>query len=221
VQKLADSLTIAVPPSLPASMNFGMIFALARLRRKNIYCIQSGRIPVAARIQTYVFDKTGTLTEEGLCVMGVRVNTKSSMFDAFQSDVPKICPPNLNEAHSSQDPNLLLTEAMASCHAVTWIKVEKKDAKTETSLVGDPLDVQMFLSTGWTLDEENATETIAQRIRPKSGDYELCLLRRFDFNSQVMRASSIVMYSSDNTIRGFVKGAPEKIKELCLSNTVP
>lgn len=153
--------------------------------------------------------------------MGVRVNTKSSMFDAFQSDVPKICPPNLNEAHASQDPNLLLTEAMASCHAVTWIKIEKKDAKTETSLVGDPLDVQMFLSTGWTLDEENATETIAQRIRPKSGDYELCLLRRFDFNSQVMRASSIVMYSSDNTIRGFVKGAPEKIKELCLSNTVP
>ncbi len=39
VQKLADSITIAVPPSLPASMNFGMIFALARLRRRNIYCI--------------------------------------------------------------------------------------------------------------------------------------------------------------------------------------
>lgn len=49
-QKLADSLTIAVPPSLPASMNFGVVFALARLRLKKIYCIQSQRIPVAARI---------------------------------------------------------------------------------------------------------------------------------------------------------------------------
>lgn len=29
------------------------------------------------------------------------------------------------------------------------------------------------------------------------------------------------MYSTDQTIRGFVKGAPEKIKELCLPNTVP
>ena len=63
-------------------MNFGMIFALARLRRKNIYCIQSARIPVAARVQTYVFDKTGTLTEEGLCVMGVRVcNRLLSQFE--------------------------------------------------------------------------------------------------------------------------------------------
>lgn len=50
---------------------------------------------------------------------------------------------------------------MASCHAVTWIKIEKKDQKVESSLVGDPLDVQMFLSTGWTIDEENATDTIA------------------------------------------------------------
>ena len=74
----------------------------------------------------------------------------------------------------------------------------------------------MFLSTGWKIDEENATETIAQRIRPQEGDYELCLLKRFDFNSAVMRASSIVMYSSDKQVRSFVKGAPEKIKELCL-----
>jgi hypothetical protein len=32
--------------------------------------------------------------------------------------------------------------------------------------VGDPLDVEMFLSTGWKIDEDNATETIAQRITP-------------------------------------------------------
>jgi len=79
----------------------------------------------------------------------------------------------------------------------------------------------MFLSTGWKIDEENATETIAQKIRPQEGDYELCLLKRFDFNSAVMRASSIVMYSSDKQVRSFVKGAPEKIKELCLPNSVP
>ena len=70
-QKLADSLTIAVPPSLPASLNFGIIFALARLRIKKIFCIQHERIVLAARIQLFVFDKTGTLTEEGLSVMGV------------------------------------------------------------------------------------------------------------------------------------------------------
>ena len=34
-----DSITIAIPPSLIASMNFGMLFALARLRFQNIFCI--------------------------------------------------------------------------------------------------------------------------------------------------------------------------------------
>lgn len=38
-QKLMDSITIAIPPSLIASMNFGMLFALARLRFQNIFCI--------------------------------------------------------------------------------------------------------------------------------------------------------------------------------------
>lgn len=82
ILKLCDSITIAVPPSLPASMGIGMVYTLARLRKQKIYCIQSARIPVAARVQTYVFDKTGTLTEEGLCVMGARVcNRLSSKFE--------------------------------------------------------------------------------------------------------------------------------------------
>ena len=38
----------------------------------------------------------------------------------------------------------LLLEAMASCTAVTYV---------DGVLVGDPLDVSMFESTGWILDE--------------------------------------------------------------------
>ena len=37
-----------------------------------------------------------------------------------------------------------MVEAMASCTAITYVN---------ESLVGDPLDVQMFESTGWILDE--------------------------------------------------------------------
>jgi hypothetical protein len=37
-------------------------------------------------------------------------------------------------------------EALASCTAVTYV---------ENELVGDPLDVKMFQSTGWILDESN------------------------------------------------------------------
>ena len=40
----------------------------------------------------------------------------------------------------------LLVEAMASCTAITYVN---------GSLVGDPLDVQMFESTDWVLDESD------------------------------------------------------------------
>ena len=40
----------------------------------------------------------------------------------------------------------MFLEALASCHAITYV-----DGK----LVGDPLDVKMFESTGWIFDEAN------------------------------------------------------------------
>jgi cation-transporting ATPase 13A3/4/5 len=109
-----------------------------------------------------------------------------------------------------------MTEAMAVTHAITWLK-EEKDGKIEMNLVGDPLDVKMFECTEWILDEENTTEFIAQRMHPKDAslEYRISLLRRFDFTSQLMRASSIVMYDVDKIFRGFVKGAPEKLRDLC------
>jgi hypothetical protein len=39
---------------------------------------------------------------------------------------------------------------MASCHSVTLI---------EEKLSGDPMDVIMFVSTGWTLEEQSAEST--------------------------------------------------------------
>lgn len=53
----------------------------------------------------------------------------------------------------------------------------------------------MFLSTSWYLDEENTTATIQQRMRPSANsEYQLCLLRNFDFKSELMRASVLVMH---------------------------
>lgn len=67
-----DLITITVPPALPAAMSCGMIFAINRLRKRNIYCISPPRINLAGIIRTFVFDKTGTLTEDGLSVLGFR-----------------------------------------------------------------------------------------------------------------------------------------------------
>lgn len=65
-------ITITVPPALPAAMTIGTVFAINRLKRKEIYCISPPRVNVAGRVNLMVFDKTGTLTEDGLTVFGYR-----------------------------------------------------------------------------------------------------------------------------------------------------
>jgi cation-transporting ATPase 13A2 len=46
-------------------------------------------------------------------------------------------------------------------------------------------------------------------------------MRRFDFNSQVMRMSVITMNLQNNHVTAFVKGSPEKIKELSIPTSIP
>jgi cation-transporting P-type ATPase 13A2 len=54
-----------------------------------------------------------------------------------------------------------------------------------------------------------------------SQNYQLALIRRFDFSSKLSRMSVIVKNFSDNTFRAYVKGAPERLKELCDPSSIP
>jgi cation-transporting P-type ATPase 13A2 len=107
-----------------------------------------------------VFDKTGTLTEEGLSVLGFRgVDTAydgSVTFCPFTATANKISA-DTNSWWLFEDPQsyrnklpTLFLEALATCTAITYVGEE---------LVGDPLDVKMFESTGWVLDESNTSQT--------------------------------------------------------------
>jgi magnesium-transporting ATPase (P-type) len=58
-----DFLTIAVPPMLPIVLTLSNAASVARLLRKNIYCINPGRIAWSAGVDVIAWDKTGTLTE--------------------------------------------------------------------------------------------------------------------------------------------------------------
>lgn len=72
IDRSLDLITITVPPALPAAMTIGTIFALNRLKKKQIFCISPPRVNVCGRVNVMVFDKTGTLTEDGLEVFGAR-----------------------------------------------------------------------------------------------------------------------------------------------------
>lgn len=72
VDRSLDLITITVPPALPAAMTVGTAFAIARLKKRKIFCISPPRVNVSGRVNLMVFDKTGTLTEDGLQVYGFR-----------------------------------------------------------------------------------------------------------------------------------------------------
>lgn len=138
-----DLVTIVVPPALPAAMTVGRLYAQERLREQNIYCIAPRTINVAGSVDCVCFDKTGTLTEDGLdllCVVPVSdSNTGTSRLDVPVRDVR-----GMVTRHSQ------LFHGMAACHSLTII---------DGQVCGDPLDLKMFESTGWQIEEHDTADT--------------------------------------------------------------
>lgn len=94
----------------------------------------------------------------------------------------------------------------------------------------------MFLQTKWLLEEfEDETklddsEALAY-VGPAEGEgkadakinekYKLAITKRFDFTAKLARMSVITKNCLDGNFRCFVKGSPERLKELCLIETIP
>ncbi|CAG0923714.1 unnamed protein product, partial [Notodromas monacha] len=198
-----DLLTIVVPPALPAAMTVGIMLATRRLKLAQIFCISPRTVNVSGLIDCVCFDKTGTLTEDGLDLWGAVPIEHKDGVGGFRSpmkagDLPKV---------RQSTP---LIDAMASCHSLTLI-----DGK----LTGDPLDVIMFESTGWTLEEPQVADEakydmiIPTIVKPgsaqstvtevpdevnanakslRSEHFELGIIRQFPFTSSLQRMSVIV-----------------------------
>lgn len=131
-----DLITIVVPPALPAAMTVGRLVAQRRLEKKKIYCTSPRTINVSGSIDCICFDKTGTLTEDGLDMWGV-VSVSDGKFQLPVKDIASL---SLSE----------VLIGMVTCHGLTII---------DNQLMGDPLDLKMFESTGWTLEEPDVSDT--------------------------------------------------------------
>ncbi|KAH7826180.1 putative ATPase type 13A2 [Monocercomonoides exilis] len=171
ILRAGDLVTIAVPPTLPAVMSAGVSYAIARLKKDQIFCIASQRVNVAGKVKVMCFDKTGTLTEDGLSVLGVQDASKVPI-DALDVDwahtenhMYPLPPAAQTEATTSPTGNeedsiiafsSLKTEteelnslpeimsALSTCHSI---------ATVDGANVGDPLDVKMFEFTKWNMTE--------------------------------------------------------------------
>ncbi|KAI9831005.1 MAG: hypothetical protein M1826_004122 [Phylliscum demangeonii] len=142
-----DLVTIVVPPALPATLSIGTSFALARLKKKQIFCISPQRVNMGGKLDVICFDKTGTLTEEGLDVLGLRVVEASSCrFSDLLTDAALLLPPTPYQRDPTVDyrRHKAALYTMATCHSLRVVRGER---------VGDPLDLKMFEFTGWSFEE--------------------------------------------------------------------
>ena len=62
---------------------------------------------------------------------------------------------------------------------------------------------------------------IIERSKLVMDPFELQIIKRFDFESKLMRMSVLVKHPILKTYKTFVKGSPEKIEELCKKGTLP
>nr|XP_048680762.1 polyamine-transporting ATPase 13A2 isoform X3 [Caretta caretta] len=213
-----DLITVIVPPALPAAMTVGTIYAQNRLKKHGIFCISPPRINLCGKIRLLCFDKTGTLTEEGLDVWGV-VPVENNCFL-----------PITHEPRCLADGPLLYS--LATCHGVSLLMEQP---------VGDPMDLKMVESTGWTLEESTWEEAklcavqhfgtkVLAVMRPPPLEEQphgmkhkvsAGILRRFPFSSSLQRMSVLVKLPGDAPSEAYMKGAPEMVASLCKEETVP
>lgn len=206
-----DLITIVVPPALPAAMTVGRMVAQRRLEKNKIYCTSPRTINVSGSIDCICFDKTGTLTEDGLDMWGVVAASDLK----FQSPVKDIASLPIND----------LLIGMVTCHGITII---------DNQAVGDPLDLKMFESTGWSLEEPDVSDTskfsmlFPTIVRPPKGskplkklpnDLRITISRQDSVSSDVM--DNISLSNLDPTLAGSTTEIGEQGLEIGIVRQFP
>ncbi|XP_034446104.1 cation-transporting ATPase 13A2 isoform X1 [Hippoglossus hippoglossus] len=217
VIRCLDIVTIAVPPALPAAITAGTIYAQQRLKKQGIFCISPPRINVCGKVSIFCFDKTGTLTEEGLDVWGVMEGGPSGFSELVPE--PRFLAPGP------------MLSGLACCHTVTLMQGQP---------IGDPLELKMVESTGWThqepegdgkvLDAEFGGYKVLAVMRPPTQQLQaqgtstseaVALVQRFPFSSAQQRMSVVTVVGGGHSALAFIKGSPEMVASLCRAETVP
>jgi manganese-transporting P-type ATPase len=206
-------VTSVVPPELPMELSLAVTNSVADLmKRCQVYCTEHFRIPWAGQVNVCCFDKTGTLTSDLFDLRGVRVIDSNSAGDEKEEDDCLILP---NEADLPWES----LRVMAACHSLALAHTRKGNRSGKISVVGDPLEQTVLKHTGFRLV---GTNQVSMSEVSDGKAKSVTILHRFAFSSKLKRMTVIVEEEGgQGSIWALTKGAPETIKELLSSQSLP
>ena len=117
-------ITSVVPPDLPMQLSLAVNYSIISMIRKNIFCTEPFRIPLAGKVNICCFDKTGTLTKNDLIVKGTTALKINNQAKGHLDE--KVIP--LEEVSKNSKDALII---LAGCHTL---------AMADNVLVGDPIE---------------------------------------------------------------------------------
>ncbi|KAI8061941.1 hypothetical protein BDF21DRAFT_389640 [Thamnidium elegans] len=191
-------------PLLPAAFTINQSVCAARLRGKQILCIDLPRINLSGKVRIFCFDKTGTLTREGLEFYG-SVSAPSAVIGPF--------------GHREEDPLKMeptLAMGIATCHAVTKVKGQ---------FIGNPVDIESYNAMKWELFEPEEPMYLDTLVSPSPTPNEkgktVHVVRRFEFVHARASQSVAVLDPTTQHVHVFLKGSFERVKYLSNADSIP
>jgi len=187
-------VTSVVPPDLPMQLAIAVNASIIHLVRKNVFCTEPFRVPLAGKIDSCFFDKTGTITTDKLEATGVvpagGVSDQSSPLD--MADAPLEC-----------------CRVIGGCHSL--LQVEGK-------ILGDPIEAAALKAIGWDYDQ-GSQRSFPSAESERWGGESVRIVQRYHFSSKLQRMSTIAEVrcsssSQKNRYAVFTKGSPEMIATL-------
>ena len=244
-----DMITVVIPPALPTCMSIGIAFAISRLKKANIFCISPNKINQAGKVGIMCFDKTGTLTEEGLDMygtLGIAIINKKPEFSGLlqvkdlvkrekKSRTMSYLLQTLGSCHSlTKVQGKIIGDSMdiKMFEATGWNFEENEQGYDDMVLAvvtppetsNSPPMPDSFEELQSSLLKSTMNRSCYSPLKQNNENSlpkKLGIIKRFEFTSNLQRMSVIVKDLKADKFRLYVKGSPEKLRELCKPISIP
>eukprot|EP00826_Nyctotherus_ovalis_P018544 TRINITY_DN15561_c0_g1_i1.p1 TRINITY_DN15561_c0_g1~~TRINITY_DN15561_c0_g1_i1.p1 ORF type:complete len:348 (+),score=86.99 TRINITY_DN15561_c0_g1_i1:211-1254(+) len=130
---LFDSVTVSIPPILPAAMSVGTSMALKRLKEHEIYCVSPAKIAIAGKATVVCIDIHGTLLSETPVLVGYHLAGRGTALAGY-CPASKISQYSALERSTDNSSMVDLVYGLATCNSLLLRKGEVIGTREEKEL---------------------------------------------------------------------------------------